>query len=147
MTQAEYDLYYPEAVRSLAEEEAKAYGVDLEEALSRATAAFDRLIANRNLLGSRQQIYVIELKGTNVGMIWYELRNESRDAYVYDFSILPEYRRHGYGGRALRLFEACLREMGVKRISLNIFDHNVVARSLYDTLGYTQRSHLMMKAI
>jgi ribosomal protein S18 acetylase RimI-like enzyme len=147
MTQAEYDAYYAPAVRSLAEEEAEAYGFDLVEAHSRATAAFDRLIPDRTLSASRQAIYVIELEATSVGMIWYELRNENREAYLYDLRIWPEFRGRGYGRLGLLALEALLRESGVKRIILNVFSRNAVARSLYDSLGYTSRSSLMMKAI
>ena len=147
MTDNEYATYCAASVPLLAEAESKAFGLDAAEARIRAAAAFERLIPNGLLAASAQRIYVIERDSVYVGVIWLELRNDNRDAYVYDLIIWPEYRRLGYGRQVLLIMETLLREWGVGRVILNVFSHNTVARLLYESLGYSSRSHLMMKEL
>ncbi len=148
MTEDEYAAYCAASVPLLAEAESKAFGLDAAEARSRAAAAFERLIPNGRLAASAaQRIYVIERDSVSVGVIWFELRNDNRDAYVYDLIIWPEYRRLGYGRQVLLIMETLLREWGVGSVILSVFSHNTVARLLYESLGYSSRSNLMMKKL
>ena len=82
-------------------------------------------------------------------MIWFELRERrgGRSAYLYDFVVREDLRGQGYGRRALELFEAKLRELGVGRIGLNVFGYNHAARALYEKMGYQVTGVGMMKQL
>jgi len=147
MSNEEYAKYEGMAVNSLAEEEARAYGAELVVAQRRAALAFEHLVPNRELSVSRQTIYVLEVDGTDVGVLWYEMRDANREAYIYDIVIWPPHRKKGLGRRALAQLEERLRPLGVRRLILNVFKHNQAALSLYSALGYEARSCLLMKTI
>jgi RimJ/RimL family protein N-acetyltransferase len=44
-------------------------------------------------------------------------------------------------------FEACARQLGAKRVALNVFGGNAVARSLYASLGYAEEAVRMGKLL
>jgi hypothetical protein len=44
-------------------------------------------------------------------------------------------------------FEAPARELGAKKVALNVFDGNAVARSLYAPLGYAEEAVPMRKRL
>jgi ribosomal protein S18 acetylase RimI-like enzyme len=147
ISDAEFAAYRELAIPSLAESEAKAFDIDLGECRTRAEAAFQRLVPDGKVSASGQQIYVVQHDETDIGVIWYELRNENRDAYVYDIVIWSQYRRRGFATSVFGLLEQKLRDSEVRRVTLNVFENNVAARSLYRILGYSPRAFLMMKKL
>jgi ribosomal protein S18 acetylase RimI-like enzyme len=92
-------------------------------------------------------IFVVEADGASVGRIWLAERElgGARVLYVYDVTIDPEHRGHGYGRAAMRLAEEEARSRGIGRIELNVFGGNDVARGLYRSLGYVETSAQMRK--
>ena len=56
-------------------------------------------------------------------------------------------RGRGYGRAAMLLAEDEARRRGLRRIDLNVFAGNAVARSLYGSLGYQERSVYMSKSL
>jgi ribosomal protein S18 acetylase RimI-like enzyme len=82
-----------------------------------------------------------------VGTLWIG-RPFSRDAntwYIFDIEIAKDFRGRGYGRAAMEAAEAWTRERGGTRVALNVFGHNLVARSLYDSLGYEVLATSMFK--
>ncbi len=144
MTQEEYDNYLPPAVLSLAREEAVAFGFDDDEAGARAAEAFERLVPAGKVTDA-VHLRVIEVGREPVGVLWYQLRNDGRDAYILDLLIRPAFRRRGLARQALTILETVLREAGVRAMFLSVFSHNPAAASLYASLGYRDRSRLMGK--
>ena len=64
-----------------------------------------------------------------MGTIWYELRNENQDAYVYDIVIWPQHRRRGFARRAFLMLERQMHDIGIRRIVLNVFEQNLCRTS------------------
>ena len=84
--------------------------------------------------------------GSVVGNIWFEIRSGSlREAYLWDIIIFREYRGKGYGRQSMMELESFVKKEGVRRISLNVFPFNTVARNLYQTSGYQEAAITMMK--
>ena len=83
--------------------------------------------------------------GARVGDLWLA---ERRGALaVLDLYVDEGLRGRGYGRAAMLLAEAEARRRGFERISLNVFAGNAIARSLYASLGYQERSVSMSKSL
>lgn len=82
-----------------------------------------------------------------VGTIWLrEPQIESSGAwYIYNIEIEKRFRGKGYGRRTMEEAENWVRTRGGTRLALNVFGHNVVARSLYDSLGFRTQATRMFK--
>lgn len=82
-----------------------------------------------------------------VGMLWVrEPQIEgSVTWYIYLIMIDEKFRGKGYGRRTMEAAENWVRERGGSRIALNVFGQNLVAQSLYDSLGFTAQAKRMFK--
>jgi ribosomal protein S18 acetylase RimI-like enzyme len=91
--------------------------------------------------------FVIEANGTSVGRLWLAERalGGRQVMYVYEISIEEEFRGRGYGRGAMLLAEDQARAHGIRRLELNVFGGNEVARGLYRSLGYAETSAQMAK--
>ena len=65
--------------------------------------------------------------------------------FLFDLWIDPEERGRGYGRAAMGAHEAEARSRGLSAIEFNVWGGNTVARSLYRSLGYGERSVFMGK--
>jgi ribosomal protein S18 acetylase RimI-like enzyme len=84
-----------------------------------------------------------------VGTLWMG-RPLSRDAnawYIFDIEIAKDFRGRGHGRAAMEAAEEWTRERGGARVALNVFGPNLVARSLYDSLGYEVLATSMFKDV
>jgi GNAT superfamily N-acetyltransferase len=83
--------------------------------------------------------------GARLGDLWLA---EHRGALaVLDVYVEEGLRGRGYGRAAMLLAEDEARRRGFERINLNVFAGNTVARSLYESLGYQERSVYMSKSL
>lgn len=76
-----------------------------------------------------------------VGYLWVSLRDRPQ-AYICDFSILPPWRRRGYGRAALTALDSELAAAGCTEVALRVAANNPHARALYESnafhlTGYT----------
>jgi ribosomal protein S18 acetylase RimI-like enzyme len=80
----------------------------------------------------------VEVAGERVGRVWLGPSFNADDAerYLYNIEIDEQHRGHGLGRAAMRAAEAWALADGARRLALNVFGFNDVARSLYDSLGY-----------
>ena len=69
-----------------------------------------------------------------VGMLW--LASRGSGVFVYDVVVAEQLRGRGLGRALMTAAEGWARERGATGVGLNVFGHNVVARRLYDSLGY-----------
>jgi ribosomal protein S18 acetylase RimI-like enzyme len=92
-------------------------------------------------------VFVVEADEAAVGRLWLAERplGGRQVLFIYDISIEAERRVRGYGRGAMRLAEEEARRRGIRRIELNVFGGNDVARSLYRSLGYVETSVQMAK--
>lgn len=97
------------------------------------------------------EIHVLEDEsGERVGSLWFALRpNDSGEpaAFVYMIEIEPEFRGHGFGREGMQLFETEVRARGLSEANLTVLGGNDVARSLYRSLGYTERAVFMSREL
>ena len=87
-------------------------------------------------LDALSHCFRIEEDGHFVGMI-QKIRAEGDNIHIGRFLINPSLTGKGLGTSALRLFISMLFEKeGVHSISLNVFDDNPAAKSLYAKLDF-----------
>ncbi len=147
MTPAEYENYYPNAVQNLANETAKANRVSPDETLCSARRCFETLLPEGNLNVPDQYLHNILLDERKIGVLWFGIRRNRMvpEAYVWDIVIEPSSRHQGYGKQTMLALEEEVRTLGISRISLNVFAHNIRAQNLYERLGYSAISSRMLK--
>ena len=95
-------------------------------------------------------IYAVEDgEGTRVGWLWLgePFDGEAESLWVYDIEIDPEHRGRGLGRDAMLLAEEEARRHGRRRIKLNVFARNTVARALYRSLGFEEMAVQMAKEV
>ena len=117
--------------------------------------------APRNMENMRQQVlpdyletpdhyfYSIKDEKSIIGGLWFAIHNSivRRSIFVIDIQIYEEFRRKGYGSQTFEFLEEKARELGVKKIRLNVFDHNKPARAMYEKLGYSGGELMSKKLI
>jgi GNAT superfamily N-acetyltransferase len=100
-----------------------------------------------HLRTARHGVFALEddSSGERIGDLWVaELRGALA---VLDVYVAEGVRGRGYGRAAMLLAEDEARRRGFERINLNVFAGNAVARSLYESLGYEERSVYMSKSL
>lgn len=87
--------------------------------------------------------------GKIAGGLWFMVQSsgDKRFIYVVDIQVFPAFRRRGYASEAFLFMEDKAEELGINRIYLNVFEHNVTARWMYEKLGYIGESDLMVKQL
>jgi ribosomal protein S18 acetylase RimI-like enzyme len=139
MTAAGFSEYRPLAVEGVAQAFARNLHVPVEEARVRATSLFDRSLSS-GLSTPDQFLYDIRLGDGSVderiGYLWVEVNETGHRCFIYDIYLHEGYRGKGWGRKTLELLEAQMRERNIQRIGLHVWGDNVVARGLYDKLGY-----------
>lgn len=78
--------------------------------------------------------FVARLGARSIGSLW--LGTERPTAFVYDVALAEEHRRRGHGASLMRAAAQWARRSGSPALGLDVFEHNRVARRLYDRLGY-----------
>jgi GNAT superfamily N-acetyltransferase len=92
---------------------------------------------------------VVDDEAMAVGSLWIGPRTPERaEAYwVWDVEIDEGERGKGFGRAAMVLAEEAARDHGATELGLNVFGHNVVARGLYESLGYEPTALNMRKSL
>jgi ribosomal protein S18 acetylase RimI-like enzyme len=82
-----------------------------------------------------------------VGLLWMgrPLSGPESTWFVFFVEVDEARRGRGYGRATMEAAEAWTRDRGGTRVGLNVFGPNVVARSLYDSLGYQVMATAMFK--
>ncbi len=84
-----------------------------------------------------------------VGALWLGSTHQQRQdsAFVYFIVVNDEVRGRGYGRAAMLAAEEWAKGRGARYLGLNVFGHNLVARNLYESLGYETMATLMRKEL
>ena len=94
-----------------------------------------------------EDVFALEddASGARVGHLWLVVRRGA--LAVLDVFVEEGLRGRGYGRAAMLSAEDEARRRGFERINLNVFAGNAIARSLYESLGYQERSVSMSKGL
>jgi ribosomal protein S18 acetylase RimI-like enzyme len=146
----EYDAFVADGIARYARDMVENSGV-LEELAARKAEADYAALLPRGLATPDHHILAVEdaTSGRRLGCVWFATGDVDTGprAFVYGLEIVEGQRGRGYGKAAMRALEPRVRELGYDRIVLNVFGGNEVARSLYRSLGYTERAVIMAKEL
>ena len=136
MNEAEYAVWIVRSKNSYRDELHKS-GMSIVEAQTKADDDMSRLLPQG--LKSKDQ-YPMAMKEADrwVGILWFGVRgaDDNRKAFIYDIVVEENERGKKYGEKALKLLEVEVKKIGLSHIGLHVFGHNLVARKLYEKLGY-----------
>jgi ribosomal protein S18 acetylase RimI-like enzyme len=92
-------------------------------------------------------MFWLEHGGGRVGRLWLSERviDGRRSLFIFDIHVDEAHRGRGFGRAAMLLTEREAKARGIDRVELNVFGGNSVARGLYQSLGYIERSVRMAK--
>ena len=100
------------------------------------------LVLTEKLGGSPTKIWdddiwlLIEKNKRQIGFIWVQLKPEEKSSFGYDIYLDPEFRSQGIGRQVMNLCGQRLKTLGIDLIEIFVFEHNAIARNLYDSLGF-----------
>jgi len=150
MTEAGFSEYKPRAVEATAQAFARNLRIPIDKARANAASRFDRSLSS-GLLTPNQFLYDIRLEeGTvanRIGYLWLDVDETEHRCFIFDIHLHEEYRGKGWGRKTLELLEAQMKERNIQRIGLHVWGDKVVARELYDKLGYRLIGSDMQKCL
>jgi len=150
MTRADFEVWRSVSIANYAKDNVSSGKWTSAEAVSRSEEEFSTLLPDGLATPENYLRFIVnEQTSERVGVVWYALRREKGRSYifVYDFEIYEEYRRRGYGTKALLYLDGVVRQMGQDMIALRVFGRNRAARGLYEKAGYEETDIIMSKKL
>jgi ribosomal protein S18 acetylase RimI-like enzyme len=140
----EVDQLLPAIQRGYAADIHASGGLPEEAARLKAAEDVPRVVED-----AANELYAIEEDGERVGHLWLGEREQHgrRFLWIWDVFVDERHRGRGLGRQAMLLAEAEARRRGLRRVELNVFAANEVARGLYRSLGYDEVSVWMGKDV
>lgn len=148
MTDEELVAYLSEAVDRYAAER-MASGEPANVATRIAAEQTTQLFPGGRPSSGHLLLRIVDDQGGAIGMLWVGPRDPVAPAawWVWYLEIDEEQRGKGYGRAAMELAETEAKAHGATELGLNVFGHNTVARSLYESLGYAPTTINMRKVL
>lgn len=146
-THEEIAVWLP-AMKSHYVDERVAAGQPREDATRDADRQFEELLPG-GVPAEGQHVMTVLQDGEAVGQLWMgrPLRGEAEMWFVFFVEVDEAHRGRGLGRAIMQLAEGWVAERGGTKIGLNVFGPNVVARRLYDSLGYDVLATSMVKEL
>jgi len=148
MTRDEFSRYRKLSLESYAQDIARNFRRPIDVVRIEAKEQVRRILRDGLSTPGHFLYNVLEKKtGETIGLIWFNVDNDKKRAFLYDILIYQSYRGKGYGRRTLELLETKLRDLRVTQFGLHVFAHNRVAIKLYKAHGFYTASFNMQKDI
>jgi ribosomal protein S18 acetylase RimI-like enzyme len=146
MQQAAYERFLERTIPEYAREKVAAGNWPLEGSLERAREEYQKLLPN-DLATPNHYLYSIERDGEEVGVIWLAALEDVDDGFILELYVSENARGQGVASAAMRALEGEAKRLGFKKLGLHVFGHNMIARRLYEKLGYAVTNVNMAKSL
>ncbi len=134
MTPTEFAMYAEFSFRNFVTEVAKSSGKPVDEALRSVKDVPGQPTVN--------DIWrVICFSQKPIGFIWIHLLSKQDEAFGYDIYLDEGHRSRGIGRTVMETCRKLLKEKGIRRVEICVFQNNLAARSLYASLGFKEKSY------
>lgn len=87
--------------------------------------------------------FVAEEEGKLVGVIM--AGNDGRRGYIYHTSVHPERRKQGIGKRLVDRAMDALKQCGIHKVALVVFERNEGGNQFWENMGFTSREDLVYR--
>jgi GNAT superfamily N-acetyltransferase len=148
MREDEFDAWFEECRDGYAKDIEESGGVPREAAQRKAVDDMASTLTD-GLATEGHGLYVVDADGAAAGWLWVAERPgmSGPQLWVYEVRVDDAHRGKGLGRALMEFAEEEARRRGLPQVGLNVFGANEVARSLYRSLGYSERAVLMVKKV
>lgn len=87
--------------------------------------------------------FVAEIRNKIVGAIL--AGNDGRRGYIYHTAVNPQYRKQGIGFRLVDTAMQALKQCGINKVALVVFNRNEDGNAFWQKLGFTVREDLIYR--
>lgn len=87
--------------------------------------------------------FVAEEDGKLAGVII--AGNDGRRGYIYHTAIDPAQRRKGIASKLVDAALRALRDLGIIKVALVVFDRNAAGNAFWENIGFTDRKDLVYR--
>ena len=84
--------------------------------------------------------FVAEIDNKIAGVIM--AGNDGRRGYIYHTAVQPSYRKQGIGSLLVRTAIDALKQLGINKVALVVFEHNKTGNDFWEKQGFTVRTDL-----
>ena len=71
--------------------------------------------------------------------------NDGRRGYIYHTAIHPDNRNHGIGTALVESVVQALKETGINKVALVVFERNAGGNAFWEKMGFTGREDLVYR--
>ncbi|MDE6110985.1 MAG: GNAT family N-acetyltransferase [Eubacterium sp.] len=68
--------------------------------------------------------------------------NDGRRGYIYHTAVHPSYRKQGIGSLLVQTAMEALKQLGINKVALVVFEHNKTGNDFWEKMGFTVRTDL-----
>lgn len=87
--------------------------------------------------------YILETEDKKIG--WFNLK-QIKDIVIFGMIIDKPFQNKGYGQLTLEIIEKEAKNLGAKKVKLNVFEDNTIARRIYQKAGFKEiRKEVVME--
>jgi GNAT superfamily N-acetyltransferase len=140
MTDADFADWRAETVHGYAADISDSGTMSPDDAMTASIAEVDRLLPD-GLRTERHSFLCLIAGGEVVATNWIYHHRSPGVSWVYGVETHEGYRGKGYGRAAMIIGEQATLATGDTHLGLNVFGHNTVAISMYESMGYRAYDH------
>ncbi len=71
--------------------------------------------------------------------------NDGRRGYIYHTAVNPKYQRQGIAAKLVEAAVNALKEQGINKVALVVFDRNETGNAFWDSMGFSVRDDLVYR--
>lgn len=71
--------------------------------------------------------------------------NDGRRGYIYHTSVHPQYRHQQIGSKLVEAAITALKQEGINKVALVVFDRNEIGNAFWEKQGFTVRNDLIYR--
>lgn len=148
MTQDEYEIFKAKSIKRRADYHEIEADLNSEEAFQKASEEFSKYCL-QGLQTENQFFYNLTLENKVAGYIWFAIRerNRKKRVFINDIFVEEPFRGRGLSKFMMSWLERKANELGFKEIGLHVLGDNLVARGLYEKMGYSITNLDMAKTL
>jgi ribosomal protein S18 acetylase RimI-like enzyme len=149
MTPFEFEKFQKKSIERRAKYHEDEADLNSEDALAKANEEFGKYCP-QGLSTPNQFFYNVVLDDKiSTGYLWFAIRerNGKKRLFINDIFVEESYRGRGLSKFMMTWLEEKANEMGLAEIGLHVLGNNLVARGLYEKMGYTVTNLDMTKKL